>query len=440
MKMENTVTTSRIAAATEGSFRPVLLDTNLRTLALLARTRECTPTGLQQGLVLSALDGLASFLTGSASQTEIAVTAIKQTTPPILLGSRFARSESAAPLLTCHFDRVFLARSLPLIEPVSGPKRAKLNRQTPEVETLLSYRKQTAATCSNRQKIKTCFSDTGTAVSSEFRIALRPHHFRSGPGDESARRQSLTFFHQFVQKSGNNVGLSRSECFQTDTRWLICRLGGSENSLGLFSDLLKFGVGGPRAKRANTHTRTAQLFRHALRERKVESLRGSVNSAERDRLERRQRGHDQYIAVLARHHQGQIEARKPHHCGAIHLNHLQHFLHGNFVHVPECPKARIVNQQFHFDVFPGRKIEDFGRRLGSQQVRGNNLNFHSMLGGKLRRDILQTISAPRRQHQIRAAGRKQLCELKPDPGARSSNQRPFPGPSFQRVVCHRFLQ
>src|ERR1700691_5064284 len=160
MKMENTVTTSKSAAATEGSFRPVLLDTNLRTLALLARTRECTPTGLQQGLVLSVLDGLASFLTGSASQTEIAVNAMKQTTPPILLGSRFARSDSAAPLLTSHSDRVFLARSLPLIEAVSDRKHAKLNRQTREVETLLSYRKKTPAPFSNRKKTKKSSPDT----------------------------------------------------------------------------------------------------------------------------------------------------------------------------------------------------------------------------------------------------------------------------------------
>src|ERR1700678_2353664 len=210
MKMENTVTTSKVAAATEGSFRQVLLDTNLRTLALPAQAKEGAPRGMKPGLVLSAVERSASFLVGSAT---------KQKTPPILPGSRFARSDSAAPLLTSHSDRVSLSRSLPLIEAVSDRKHAKLNRQTREVETLLSYRKQTAATCSNRQKIKKCFSDTGTAVSAEFRIALRPHHFRSGPGDESARRQSLTFFHQFVQKSGNNVGLSRSECFQTDLRW-----------------------------------------------------------------------------------------------------------------------------------------------------------------------------------------------------------------------------
>jgi len=56
------------------------------------------------------------------------------------------------------------------------------------------------------------------------------------------------------------------------------------------------------------------------------------------------------------------------------------------------------------------------------------------LGGKLRSDILQAISAPRRQHQIRAASREQLGELKSDPRARSSYQRPFPGPVSARRV------
>ncbi len=37
--------------------------------------------------------------------------------------------------------------------------RAKLNRQTPEIEHLATRRKQTAAICSNRQKINICFDE-----------------------------------------------------------------------------------------------------------------------------------------------------------------------------------------------------------------------------------------------------------------------------------------
>lgn len=132
--MENTVTTSKVAAATEGPFRPVVLDADLGTLALLAQTKEGAPRGMKPGLVLSAVERSASFL----------------------VGSRFACSDSAAPLLTSHFDRVFLSRSLPLIEPVSDPRSAKLNRQTRRIERLVSYRKHTTATSSNRQKIKKC--------------------------------------------------------------------------------------------------------------------------------------------------------------------------------------------------------------------------------------------------------------------------------------------
>ena len=130
--MENTVTTSRLAAATEGPLRPVLLDTNLPTLALPPQTREGTPTGLKLGRVTSAVEGQASFLTGS----------------------RFARSDSAGLPSTSHSNRVSFSRGLSLIELVSDRKHTKLNRQTRDIERLVTYRKQSATTCSNRQKFQ----------------------------------------------------------------------------------------------------------------------------------------------------------------------------------------------------------------------------------------------------------------------------------------------
>src|SRR5271163_2286903 len=49
---------------------------------------------------------------------------------------------------------VLSSRILPQIKPISGRKHAELNRQIRGVEHLVTYRKQTATTCSNRQKIQ----------------------------------------------------------------------------------------------------------------------------------------------------------------------------------------------------------------------------------------------------------------------------------------------
>src|SRR5271170_4253959 len=63
-----------------------------------------------------------------------------------------------------------------------------------------------------------------------------------------------------------------------------------------------------------------------------------------------------------------------------------------------------------------------------------------MLGGKLRGKFLQTVGAPCGQHQIRASGGQELREFKSNPSARAGDQRPLPGPSFQRVMCHTVLR
>src|SRR5271156_700696 len=70
--------------------------------------------------------------------------------------SRHGRSTafSAATLVVSSTQRLFPSRILPQIKPISGRKHAELNRQIRGVEHLVTYRKQTATTCSNRQKIQ----------------------------------------------------------------------------------------------------------------------------------------------------------------------------------------------------------------------------------------------------------------------------------------------
>ena len=119
--MQDTVTRSGIATATDGPLRPAVSATDPRTMAM--RTVEglaMTTAGgwMQQGLAPSVAEGL--------------VLAIVK-----------------APAL-----HVLSSRILPQTEPISGRKHTELNRQTREVERPVTYRKQSATTCSNRQKFQ----------------------------------------------------------------------------------------------------------------------------------------------------------------------------------------------------------------------------------------------------------------------------------------------
>ena len=75
------------------------------------------------------------------------ILSVRQTT----LSARALRTAS-----TNHASGVFLSRNLLATEPFSGPKLAKLNRQTQEVEHVVTYRKQRATNCSNSQNIQKC--------------------------------------------------------------------------------------------------------------------------------------------------------------------------------------------------------------------------------------------------------------------------------------------
>ena len=119
--MQDTVTRSGVATATDGPLRPAVSATGPRTMAVRAvKGLAMTTEGrrMQQGLAPRAAEGL--------------VLAIVK-----------------APAL-----HVLSSRILPQTEPISGRKHTELNRQTRDIERLVSHRKQTAATCSNRQKFQ----------------------------------------------------------------------------------------------------------------------------------------------------------------------------------------------------------------------------------------------------------------------------------------------
>src|ERR1700689_1215875 len=59
-----------------------------------------------------------------------------------------------APIFSRLLSHLELSHAAPL-----STNRAKLNRQTPEIEHLATRRKQTLAICSNRQKINFCFDE-----------------------------------------------------------------------------------------------------------------------------------------------------------------------------------------------------------------------------------------------------------------------------------------
>jgi hypothetical protein len=119
--MENTVTTSRVAAASDGPLRPAVSATGPRTTAV------------------RAVEGLAMTTDGRCMQQGLAPSIAEGLVPGIVKARAL---------------RVLPSRILSKIEPISGRKHTELNRQTRVVERLVSYRKQTTATCSNRQKIQ----------------------------------------------------------------------------------------------------------------------------------------------------------------------------------------------------------------------------------------------------------------------------------------------
>jgi hypothetical protein len=121
--MQDTVTRSGVATATDGPLRPAVSATDPRTM----------PVRAVEGLAMTT-DGRWMRQGPAPSVAEGLVLAVVK-----------------APAL-----QVLPSRILPQIEPISGRKRTELNRQTRDIERLVSHRKQTAATCSNRQKIKKC--------------------------------------------------------------------------------------------------------------------------------------------------------------------------------------------------------------------------------------------------------------------------------------------
>jgi hypothetical protein len=119
MKMENVITTSGVAMATDGQFRPADSATDPRPLAV------------------GAAEGLAMTAEGMRMQQGLAPSAAERPLP----------LKVKAPAV-----HLLLARILHQIEPISGRKHTELNRQIRGVECPVTYRKQSATTCSNSQK------------------------------------------------------------------------------------------------------------------------------------------------------------------------------------------------------------------------------------------------------------------------------------------------
>ena len=109
-------------------------------------------TGLPRALMAKGAAWLSTFLTGSGSQTEFDVTPIKQTTKKILTGAGTRIWNSANRLFRARSDSGLVPHNAPSREFIPGSKNVRLNRQIRELKHDVTYRKQKAATCSNRQK------------------------------------------------------------------------------------------------------------------------------------------------------------------------------------------------------------------------------------------------------------------------------------------------
>jgi hypothetical protein len=119
--MENAVTTSGVAKATDGLLRPAVSTMNPRPW----------PVRAVEGLAMPAEARRMPQEFASSSAEGLVLSLVK------------------APALHVLPSRILLQT-----EPISGRKHTELNRQTRGVERPVTYRKQTTATCSNRQKIQ----------------------------------------------------------------------------------------------------------------------------------------------------------------------------------------------------------------------------------------------------------------------------------------------
>src|SRR5271156_4517928 len=269
---------------------------------------------------------------------------------------------------------------------------------------------------------------------------IRPHHFRGRSCYQAARRDALRFLHQAIHESGNHVRLPRRLRFQSDARHFLGRLGISERPVRLLRDFLKFRHGRTRAQRANPHSQRTHFLGNSFRKQQIERLGRRIAGTEWQRLIRRERCDDHHVAVLPLHHRRHVQPRQMHHGGTIHLNHFQHFLHGNLMHEAVRAKTGVVDQEFHLDLLIGRERVNLARRLGARQVRRENFGLDAVLRRKIGSQFLQPVNAPRREQQIRAASREQLRQFQTDPRTRPGNQRPLAPPFLLPLFRHGNLR
>ena len=129
---------------------------------------------------------------------------------------------------------------------------------------------------------------------------------------------------------------------------------------------LGFGLAGAEGTDANTVR--LQFFGEAFGEEEVEGFRGGVGRDVRNALKGGGGCDDQYAAVAARDHFGDVKARQMDDRGAIYLDHVREFARFDGLQLAVGTEACVVDQQLDFDALVFRELEYFFGRVGLREV------------------------------------------------------------------------
>src|SRR5579859_16906 len=102
-------------------------------------------------------------------------------------------------------------------------------------------------------------------------------------------------------------------------------------------------------------------------------------------------------------------------------------------------ETSVVDEQVDFEAFVLRELEDFLWSVRLNEIREENFGLDFVFGGKLLRQSVKPLAAPRRKHKICFAARKFFGEGFADAGACSRDQRPFSRPGGHCFVSRKRL-
>ena len=123
------------------------------------------------------------------------------------------------------------------------------------------------------------------------------------------------------------------------------------------------------------------------------------------------------------------------HGRAVHLHDGKFALPVAGAELPVRTDACIVDQQIHDDPAFFGEGKDLIRRIGLVKVRRHHLNPDAYVRSQCFTQLRKPLAPPRREHEMRTAGRQFLSQRPADAGTGAGYQRPFSTPAIGSCHC-----